>query len=167
MEYDWYSADEPATAAQYLARAILPLLLAGNFRGANQALLLFTSRLSQSNPGLSTQQVSGASSDLRIYPSLPLVNFLTLLLLAVQRGSSDLFRTLTNQYKIYIAELDGAWDTALQGIGESYFGMRAPRQGNPLMDMMSSMFMGGGGGGGQSKPKTQKVQAPAPPPALD
>lgn len=56
-------------------------------------------------------------------------------------------------------EVDGAWDEALEQVGEMYFGIRKPRQSNPLFDMMGSMF-GGGGGGGPAKP-TPKTKAPA------
>ncbi|KAI9810990.1 MAG: hypothetical protein M1827_005722 [Pycnora praestabilis] len=163
LEYDWYTEDESHTAALYAARAIFPYLLTGNVRSANKAHLIFTSRLGQANKGLGVQEVSSKSSDLRVYPSLPLLNFLGLLLLAVQRGSSDLFRQLTKHYAVYIKEV-GIWNDALAQMGESYFGIKIPRQGNPLFDMMGSMFFGGGGGAAQS-PKPKKVEAPALPAA--
>ena len=100
---------------------------------------------------------------MRVYPSLPLLNFLGLLLLAIQRGSGDLYRQLVKHYTPYIKEL-GAWDDALAQIGEMYFGIRIPRQGNPLFDMMGSMLFGGGGGSPKpSTPKPKKVEAAAPP----
>ncbi|KAI9826243.1 MAG: hypothetical protein M1819_007411 [Sarea resinae] len=165
LEYEWYTEDESHTAAIYAARAIFPYLLTGNLRAANKAHLIFTSRLSQTNPNLGVQEVSSSSSDLRVYPSLPLLNFLGLLLLAIQRGSADLFRQLKSHYAVYIKEV-GTWDEPLEQIGEMYFGIRIPRQGNPLFDMMGSLFMGGGGGsssGSSAKPKAKKVEGPAPP----
>ena len=96
---------------------------------------------------------------MRVYPSLPLLNFLGLLLLAVQRGSSDLYKQLAKHYAPYVKEV-GTWDDALAQIGEMYFGIRIPRQGNPLFDMMSGMM---GFGGGSPKPKPKKVEAPTPP----
>ena len=96
---------------------------------------------------------------MRVYPSLPLLNFLGLLLLAVQRGSSDLFKLLAKHYGPHIKEA-GTWDDALAQIGEMYFGIRIPRPGNPLMDMMGSMM---GFGGGSPKPKPKKVEVPVPP----
>jgi hypothetical protein len=140
---------------------ILPYLLTGNVRGATQSHLLFTSQLSASNPSLATQEVSSNTSDLRVYSSLPLLNFLGLLLLAVQRGSPELFRMLKSQYKGHLAEIGGAWDQALDQIGEMYFGIKIPSQGNPLFDMMGSLFMGGGGGGG--KKASKRVIAPSTP----
>lgn len=165
LEYDWYASDEPSTAPLYAARAIFPYLLVGNVRAANKVHLLFTSKLSTNNPGLAVQEVSSASSDLRVYPSLPLLNFLGLLLLAVQRGSSDLFKQLKSHYASNIKEV-GTWDEAMAQIGEMYFGIKIPSQSNPLFDMMGSLLMGGGGGGAQKKP-AKNLQAPAPAPALD
>ncbi len=160
LEYDWYTEDESHTAPIYAARAVFPYLLIGNLRAANKVLLHFTTRLSQSNQSLTVQEVSSSSSDLRLYPSLPLLNFLSLLLLAVQRGAADLFRQLKSHYASHLSEV-GTWDEALTQVGEMYFGIRKPSQGNPLFDMMSSMFMGPGGSG--QKPKSKKVEAPAAP----
>ena len=168
VEYEWYLQDDSHTAALYAARAIFPYLLAGNLRSANKAHLIFTSRLSASNKALAVQEVSSKSSDVRIYPSLPLLNFLGLLLLAVQRSSADLYRQLTKHYVPYIKEVN-IWDEALAQIGEQYFGIKIPRQGNPLFDMMGSMFFGGAGGSPKpDKAKPKKVEGPAPPaPDLD
>ncbi|KAL2216913.1 hypothetical protein M432DRAFT_592068 [Thermoascus aurantiacus ATCC 26904] len=164
LEYEWYTHDEPHTAAIYASRAVFPYLLTGNLRSANKAFLIFTSRLSASNPSLAPQEVSSASSDVRVYPSLPLLNFISLLLLAIQRGSADLFRQLTSQYASQIQEI-GIWDDALAQIGEMYFGIQAPRQGNPLLEMMGNMLFGGGQGGGnrrlgaQTRDASKKVEA--------
>ncbi|CRG88759.1 Golgi to ER traffic protein 4 [Talaromyces islandicus] len=151
LEFEWYTGDESHTAALYASRAVIPFLLTGNLRSANKALLIFTSRLSSLNPSLASQQVSSASSDIRIYPSLPLLNFLGLLLVAVQRGSADLFRDLTRHYAPHIQEVS-VWNDALAQIGEMYFNIKIPRQGNPLLDMMGSMFFGGNQSGGNQKP---------------
>ncbi|KUL82357.1 hypothetical protein ZTR_10523 [Talaromyces verruculosus] len=161
LEFEWYTGDEAHTAAIYASRAVFPFLLTANLRSANKALLIFTSRLSAANPSLASQQVSSTSSDVRIYPSLPLLNFLNLLLIAVQRGSADLFRDLTRHYAPHIKEV-GIWDDALASIGEMYFNIKIPRQGNPLLDMMGSMFFGGGQGGGNQRGsgrQTRQVEA--------
>ncbi|GAB7347941.1 hypothetical protein MBLNU459_g5453t1 [Dothideomycetes sp. NU459] len=165
LEHDWYSSDEPSTAPLYAARAVFPYLLVGNVRAANKALLLFSSKIS-SNSGLGVQEVSSSSSDIRVYPSLPLLNFLGLLLLAIQRGSgsADMFRQLKSHYASHIKDA-GTWDEPLAQIGEMYFGIKIPSQTNPLMDMMGSFLMGGGAG--TQKKATRKVDAPAPAPTLD
>ncbi|KAF2181812.1 DUF410-domain-containing protein [Zopfia rhizophila CBS 207.26] len=162
LSYSWYSADESHTAPLYVARAVLPYLITGNLRAANKFLLLFTSRLSKT-PSLSVQEVSTSSSDLRVYPSLPLLNFLGLLLLAVERGEAGLYRQLKSHYSSHLKDVN--WSEALDQIGEMYFGIKIPRQGNPMMDMLGNMFMGGGMGGGGKKGK--KSDAPAPAPGLD
>lgn len=142
MEYEWYLEDESHTAALYAGRAVLPYLLVGNVRDASKSLRLFTSRLSESNKNLGVQDVASNSSDLRVYPSLPLLNFVGLLLLAVQKGSADVFRQLKSHYAPHLKDVAG-WNDALDLVAEMYFGIQKPRQGNPLFDMMGSMFGGG------------------------
>lgn len=168
LEYTWFTQDEPHTAPLYAARAILPYLLVGNLRAANTVLLLFSNKLSNDHAALAAQTISSSSLEARICPSLPLLNFLALLLLACQKSAQDLFRGLLNHYRQQIAEqTEGRWDEALEHIGESYFGLRQPKQSNPLMDMMSSMFGGGAGGGGGGGGRRGLGEAPAPAPALD
>jgi len=150
LEYSWYQSDESHTAPLYVARGVLPSLLSGNLRAANKFFLLFTSKLSKI-PGLGAQEVSTAQSDLRVYPSLPLLNFLGLLLLAVQRGDPSLFRQLKSHYATHLNDMN--WGETLDTIGEMYFGITLPRQGNPMMDMLGNMFMGGGLGGGSKGKK--------------
>ncbi|EMC97089.1 hypothetical protein BAUCODRAFT_147254 [Baudoinia panamericana UAMH 10762] len=169
MEYEWYASDEPSTAPSYAARAVIPYLLVGNTRAANKSLLLFTSKLSTLHPGLGVQSISSPSSDIRIYPSLPLLNFLGLLLLAVQRGTSDLFKQLKSHYASHLKE--AAWEEPLAQIGEMYFGIKIPSQSNPMFDMMSSMLMGGNNPFAPKKKEQKAVgaaaPAPAPAPAVD
>lgn len=133
-------------------------------------MIIFTSQLSASSDTLNVQSVSSQSADVRVYPSLPLLNFINLLLLAVQRGSPDLFKQLARHYAPHIQEVR-IWDDALAQIGELYFGIKIPKQGNPLFDMMGSMFFGGGQGGGSSKGGQQSrntsKKVDAPPPSMD
>ncbi|GAB1314403.1 DUF410 domain-containing protein [Madurella fahalii] len=160
MEYTWYKEDDSYTAPLYCARAVLPYLLVANVRAANTSYRAFVSALAADNKSLGVQDVSSQGSDVRIFPSLPLLNFLGLLLLAVQRGSPDLFRQLRTKYAANIAELGGVWDTALEMIAEMYFGIQRPRQSNPLLDMMGSFFGGGAPGGAASRPAARRVEAP-------
>ncbi|KAL9080268.1 MAG: hypothetical protein Q9157_000918 [Trypethelium eluteriae] len=195
LEYNWYVlTGEPHTAPLFAARAIFPYLLVGNVRAANQCYLLFASQLSSSNPGLAVQEVNSGpittfstdkstsppqpstsskppNLEFRVHASLPLLNFLGLLLLAVQRGAPELFRTLKTHYKEQLKELDGAWDEALAQVGEMYFGIRIPSQNNPLMDMMGSFLMGGNVPKKQGQQGGRRIEgrsSPAPPaPAVD
>jgi golgi to ER traffic protein 4 len=158
MEWAWYKEDDSHTAALYASRAILPYLLVGNVRAANTAYRLFATRLSEEGAA-GVQDVSTSTSDIRIFPGLPLLNFLGLLLLAIQRGAPDAYRALVSKYASQIAET-GAWGDALETVAEMYFGISRPRQSNPLMDMMSSMFGGGAPGAAQGRPATRRVEAP-------
>ncbi|KAI1422174.1 hypothetical protein F5Y12DRAFT_650167 [Xylaria sp. FL1777] len=151
MEYEWFKEDEAHTAAQYAGRAVLPYLITANVRAANTSYRVFTSALSEDKQSqLGTQDVSSNSADLRVFPSIPLLNFLGLLLLAVQRGNPDLYRQLTVKYAHHLKELE-MWNEALEIIAEIYFGITKPRQSNPLMDMMSGFFGGGAPAGGGAK----------------
>lgn len=156
MEYEWYKEDESHTAPVYAARAVLPYLLVANVRAARASYRAFVSSLVADKPNLSVQDVQSQSSDIRVFPSLPLLNFLGLLLLAVQKGSPDLFRQLKSKYAGHIAEMKD-WDEPLELIAEMYFKIQRPRQGNPLMDMMSGLFGGGGGGGAPARRQAPRI----------
>ncbi|KFA61262.1 hypothetical protein S40285_05518 [Stachybotrys chlorohalonatus IBT 40285] len=162
MEYTWYKEGSPHLAPHFAARGVLPYLLVGNVRAANTCYRLFTSALSSDNPGLGVQDVSSANSDIRLFPSLPLLNFLGMLLLAIQRGAPEVYKGLVSKYSAQISEAEG-WAEPLESIAEMYFGISRPRQSNPLMDMMSGLF---GGGAGAQQPQRRgprpMVQGPTP-----
>ncbi|PTB67963.1 DUF410-domain-containing protein [Trichoderma citrinoviride] len=162
MEYAWYREGDAHLAPHFAARAILPYLLVGNVRAANTCYRLFISALTTDNPSLGVQDVSSATCDARIFPSLPLLNFLGLLLLAIQRGAPEVYKGLVSKYATQIDEAE-AWAEPLEMIGEMYFGIQKPRQSNPLLDMMSGLF---GGGGAAPAPQTRRpglrgAEAPA------
>ncbi|KAK6834644.1 hypothetical protein PG987_009338 [Apiospora arundinis] len=159
MEYEWFKEDEAHTAALYAGRAILPDLLVANVRAANSAYRLFTSALNQDKGTAMGVQDPTYGSTL----SIPLLNFLGLLLLAVQRGSPELYRQLSAKYGSHIKEVD-AWHEPLEMIAEMYFGISRPRQSNPLMDMMSGLFGGNAGGGapGAGGAKRPSIMSPTP-----
>jgi golgi to ER traffic protein 4 len=162
MEYTWYREGEAHLAAQFASRAILPYLLVGNVRGANTAYRNFTSFLSTDNEGLNVQSVSSATADVRVFPGLPLLNFLGLLLLAVQRGAPEVYKGLISRYASQINEVGDAWSDPLETIGEMYFGIARPRQSNPLMDMMNGFFGGGGAAQQPKRPALRVSDGPAP-----
>lgn len=165
MEYEWYGEDDSHTAGLYAGRVVLPYLLVGNVRDARKSLGIFTKRLQEENSGLTVQELgSTANEDIKIYPSIPLLNFLNLLLVAVTKGNSLDYKQLTKKYAGQIKEGAGElWEESLVAIAEMYFGIQRPRQGNPLLDMMGSMFGGGMGGAGQQKQGPKRIgQAGAP-----
>ncbi|KAL7903501.1 DUF410 domain-containing protein [Trichoderma sp. SZMC 28014] len=159
MEYAWYKEGDAHMAPHFAARAVLPYLLVGNVRAATSTYRLFISALTNDNPSLGVQDVSSNTSDIRIFPSLPLLNFLGLLLLAIQRGAPEVYKGLISKYASQIDEAE-AWAEPLEMIGEMYFGIQKPRQSNPLMDMMSGLF-GGGGAAPPQQARRPGLQAPA------
>lgn len=162
MEYTWYKEGDAHLAPHFAARAVLPYLLMGNVRAANTSYRLFTSALSTDNAGLNVQDISTSSSDIRVFPSLPLLNFLGLLLLAVQRGAPEVFKGLLSKYATQINETENSWAEPLDMIGEMYFGIQKPRQSNPLMDMMNGLFGGGDPGGAPQQRRPGLRDGPAP-----
>ncbi|KAL2426644.1 hypothetical protein ABEF95_011183 [Exophiala dermatitidis] len=168
LHYNWYKLDQPHLAAIYASRSVLPYLLVGDLGSANLALSTFTSHLTTSNPALlaMSQPLESSKSglSLRVFPSIPLLNFLALLLLAAQKADAGLFRQLAKYYASHLKDTEGLWSDALANIGEIWFGIRMPRQGgNPLFDMMGSMLFGGGGGAASSP--AAKAGTPKLPPA--
>ncbi|KAK5199255.1 hypothetical protein LTR99_001296 [Exophiala xenobiotica] len=167
LHYNWYTLDQPHLAGIYASRSVLPYLLMGNLASANAALSTFTSHLTTSNPHLlaMSQPIESSKSglSLRIFPSIPLLNFLSLLLLAAQKGDAGLYRQLCKYYAPHLKDADTLWSDALSNIGEVWFGIRMPRQGgNPLFDMMGSMLFGGGGGGGGGGQGGARSNTPKP-----
>ncbi|GAA5977097.1 hypothetical protein JCM10908_004855 [Rhodotorula pacifica] len=110
-----------------------------------------------------------ATSDELIVTKLASLNFLQLAIQAVQAGVGESVERVKvgNEMRAQRGAGTKAWQSlvaryekqvqwlripevkeATTAIGEVHFGLRPARQGNPLMDMMASMFGGGGGGAG-------------------
>lgn len=167
LEYEWFKEDDPHTAALYAGRAVLPYLITANVRAANTSYRVFTSLLSDDKQyQLGVQDVSSNSADVRVFPSIPLLNFLGLLLLAIQRGTPELYRQLTTKYASHLKDAE-MWNEALEIVAEIYFGIMKPRQSNPLMDMMSGFFGGGAPTGGGSKRPAVKAPSSTSMPAAE
>jgi golgi to ER traffic protein 4 len=162
LHYSWYATDSPHLAAIYASRSVLPYLVLGNLASATTAYSTFTSQLTTTNPALFTQSIesSKSSNQIRVFPSLPLLNFLSLVLLSCQKGDASLFKSLGKHYMVHLKETDDLWSEAMANIGEIWFGIRIPKQrGNPLMDMMGGMLFGGGN---TPKPSTPRSGTPKP-----
>jgi Golgi to ER traffic protein 4 len=102
--YDYFSEDLPHTAGLYLARAVLPYLCLGNLRDATVALNVFVGKLAAAE----TAPVRSTIEGVLIFPALPLVNFLSLLCVACQRGAAEFFYNLKKQYARSLEEVP--WD---------------------------------------------------------
>lgn len=130
-----------------------------NVRAAKESFRIFTTALLTDNPSLATQDLTSQSADARVFLSLPLLNFLSLLLLAVQRGSPELYRQLIKQYTSQLRQVE-SWKDSLETIAEMYFHIQRPRQSNPLFDMMGSLFGGNAGGSGSAARANKEIEAP-------
>lgn len=105
--FNWYQHDSPHTAALYISRAVLPYLLIGNLRDAHTALKIFTEKLVESagKNGLVVQTVEDTRyGTVQIFPSLPAVNFLTLLVLAAGPGGREVWGVLKSHYQTVLKE---------------------------------------------------------------
>ncbi|GAA5884495.1 hypothetical protein JCM3774_004555, partial [Rhodotorula dairenensis] len=132
------------------------------------------SPLAKSQPSSSSSSSSSSSpSDELIVTKLASLNFLQLAVQAVQAGVGESVDRVKvgNEMRVQRGAGTKAWQSlvaryekqvqwlripevkeATTAIGEIHFGLRPARQGNPLMDMMASMFGGGGGGGAGGPP---------------
>ncbi|BGP56716.1 hypothetical protein JCM8202_005807 [Rhodotorula sphaerocarpa] len=122
---------------------------------------------------LAKSAAASANSDELLVTKLASLNFLQLAIQAVQVGVGESVDRVKvgNEMRVQRGAGTKAWQSlvaryekqvswlripevkeATTAIGEIHFGLRPARQGNPLMDMMASMFGGGGGGGNGGAP---------------
>lgn len=78
----------------YLSRAVLPYLCLQNLRDATAALHTFVQLLLAGENVPLHNRVEGVD----VFPSLPLVNFLSLLVAACRVGAPEFFNGLKRQY---------------------------------------------------------------------
>ncbi|CAG8603255.1 6337_t:CDS:2 [Ambispora leptoticha] len=155
MLAEWSSQDDPSKRGAYLARAVLQYLCLRSIRDAKIAFDSFVAEILSKNPGLATDTVSyrptltGDSIEITIYDNAPLINFLQLLILMVQRDAPDLFTALRNKYKDCLA-IEPSFEDLLNRIGEVFFNIQVqrPQQLSFLQDLMSSLFSQPGVPGG-------------------
>lgn len=107
--YQWYREDEAHTAPLYIARAVLPYIILGKLKYASRSLDVFVHEILQQTPELSVQEAHSTLETLHVYPSLPLLNFLALLLLAIPRGGHDAYSILQSHYAPNLKEIP-AWN---------------------------------------------------------
>ena len=85
----------------YLSRAVLPYLCLQNLRDANASLNSFVQLLLDGENMPLHNRVEGVE----IFPSLPLVNFLSLLVRACRVGAPEFFNELKKQYALNLEEV--------------------------------------------------------------
>ncbi|CAG8696903.1 2834_t:CDS:2 [Cetraspora pellucida] len=151
MLAEWSSQDHPSKIGAYIARAVLQYLCLRSIRDAKFAFESFIADLTEKVPELKagTAQynptITGDAVDVTIY-LLPLLNFLQLLILTVQREASDLFGELRNRYKSVLS-VEPSFEDLLNKIGEVFFNIRVqrPQQFNIFQDLVNSLFTSGPG----------------------
>jgi golgi to ER traffic protein 4 len=99
--YDYFLEDEPHKAGHYISRAVLPYLCLQNLRDAQVALNTFVTLLTNGHYIPPHSKIEGVE----IFPSLPHINFLSLLLVACQRGAPEFFNNLKRQYSQSLEEV--------------------------------------------------------------
>ncbi|CAG8630694.1 16504_t:CDS:2 [Acaulospora morrowiae] len=152
MLVEWSEQDHPSKRGAYIARAVLQYLCLRSIRDAKIAFESFISEVCLKDPSLKAENVpyrptmTGDPVDVTTY-RLPLLNFLQLLILTVQREASDLFVTLRNKYKSVLS-VEPMFEDLLNKIGETFFNIRAlrPPQFNIFQDIMNSLLAPPGGG---------------------
>ncbi|KAJ1952262.1 hypothetical protein IWQ62_006263, partial [Dispira parvispora] len=72
-----------------------------------------------------------------------MLNFCQLLLLTVEHQAKDVFLKLRRDYPVDWAKSGPTVNQLLDTIGQLYFNIAAPRNTNPLQDIMSAFFGGG------------------------
>ena len=112
LEYDWYTADEAHTAPFYISRAVLAYLLVGNLRDSARSMQIFLDRLVHDKSSIGIQDMKVGGVQAKIISSMPLMNFLNLLLLAVPRGRAESFRQLRKHYSGHLRDL-GGWEEVI------------------------------------------------------
>ncbi len=142
--FEWSTQDpDPTTAPFYLSRAIFGYLLLQNIQSAYKSLSVFLKLLQQHNPDFFKDSVEITNSDIIITTSLPLLNYLQLLIPTCQRKAPDMFNRLNNRYESswkLNPKLSNSFQQILVHIGAIYFGFQIKREANMLQDLMGSLF---------------------------
>lgn len=138
--WDWSeeSKDAPLDAPLFLSRGVLGYLCTENIRDADKCSETFLG-LFNSKHKPETNSVEAVGGTITTYDSVPLFNFLQLLILACRSKNPETFKRLTARYAQQLGQLP-AWGPALDKIGQVYFGIVPKRQGNMLEDLMGSFF---------------------------
>ncbi|CAJ0647343.1 39_t:CDS:2 [Entrophospora sp. SA101] len=139
MLAEWSEKDQFDKSGLYIARAVLQ-----SIKDAKISFDTFiSSKQQQQSNDIKTgvaqyrPTITGDPIEIPIY-SLPLLNFLQLLILTVQRDAADLFISLRNKYKSVLS-IDQS-DNLLNKIGDVFFNIKPqrPQQFNVFQDLMTS-----------------------------
>lgn len=138
--WSWYLEDpEPTHIGSFVSRIVLNYLFIQNVKAANESLASLISKFCDEYPKFTHETVSESGISIELFESVPLLNFIQLLLKTVSTGNAQLYNKLLSRYSTVIQQADLKEATAF--IGELYFGVAVPKQVNLLQNLMSG-FMG-------------------------
>jgi len=100
--YEYFLEDSPDSAGLYISRAVLPYLCLQNLRDAQICLATFIELLVSADNNVPPHSTI---EGVEIFPFLPHVNFLSLLIVACQRGAPEFFHGLKKQYSQYLEQV--------------------------------------------------------------
>ncbi|KAJ1965192.1 hypothetical protein GGI12_000926 [Dipsacomyces acuminosporus] len=153
--FEWASRTSAEDYGLFIARGVLKYLAIGWYEAAGMCWKAFIARLAQAQPDLVSERTGGGSSG----PVLPskigpvyyarnheLVNFVQLLLLAVERSTGSpasdsvrVFSSLRTAYEGRFGENAAVVHEIMDVIAQRYFGVVVQRQ-QSLFDIVNSLF---------------------------
>ncbi|RIA93012.1 hypothetical protein C1645_37012 [Glomus cerebriforme] len=145
MLAEWSEKDLSSKRGAYIARAVLQYLCLRSIREAKNSFDTFIAEVNEKHPSIKSgtapyqPKITGNTIEITIY-ALPLLNFLQLLILTVQRDAADLFTQLRTKYKNDLS-IEPSFDDLLNKIGEIFFNLRPqrPQQFN-IFQLMNTIF---------------------------
>ncbi|KAF8311762.1 DUF410-domain-containing protein [Clavulina sp. PMI_390] len=184
MMAEWLPAD--GSPGDFATHGVIPFLLLQNILAARTFLGTFLSLLRKSRPSLIPAEAStpitlpsesstSKTEDEIFVTTDGTLNFLQLAIRACQRGNGETSEQQRDARNAWVRLQNGyrnkssilskpSVQQALMTLGNAYFAIPMPRQpGNPLQDMMASLFGGGGAGagagGGKGRGGPKKLRA--------
>jgi hypothetical protein len=137
--WNWYLQDPTVTNIdRYASRIVLNYLIIENVKNAKDSLNIFIQKFTQLHSDFKYEKVSEFNTEFLIFETVPVLNLLQLLLITVQTKNTSYFQKLSQRYSSDIKALE--LNNAFTLLGEIYFGISVPKQGNILQDLMGGFF---------------------------
>ncbi len=100
--FEWYKEDEIHKAPIYAARLVFGYLFYYRIRECKKALSTFMDLYTTRNSSVSHTTISESFPDTSIFPATPIFNYLSLLIIAAQKTSPELYNSLKKRYAIHL-----------------------------------------------------------------
>ncbi|KAJ3333004.1 hypothetical protein HDU76_012223 [Blyttiomyces sp. JEL0837] len=149
MAYEWSEEGYCTDKGYFIARIVLPLLAQKKMKKAKAAFDTYHKDLETKSPSdllgnvPFRPQVPGTSEPPSEVPVFKhrLANFVSLLLIVVQRESADQFTAIKGEYRGSL-DIDGYLHMLVDRIADVWFGLGPKKQPNIMEDLMKSLFAG-------------------------